>query len=157
GPAAAGIVYGLGGAGVCFLVNAISFFAVLLGLFAMRTREFFKLEEFERPAILQGTLEGLRYVRTQPRMLIILGLTVMLSTFCFNFNVTLPVLAGQTLHSSALVYGLLSAVFGAGALTGALTAASLGRASTKVQIIGSLVFTASELLLAPVRSEVLAG
>src|SRR5262249_56408795 len=46
---------------------------------------------------------------------------------------------------------------GAGALSGALTVASLGRASTKVLIIGSLVFTASELLLAPVRSEVLAG
>ena len=41
GPAAAGIVYGFGGAGVCFLVNAISFLAVLLGLFAMRTRDFF--------------------------------------------------------------------------------------------------------------------
>ena len=154
GPAAAGIVYGVGGAGVCFLVNAVSFFAVLLGLFAMRTRDFFPLEEFERPSILGGTREGLAYVRSQP---ILLGLTVMLSTFCFNFNVTLPVLADQTLHASAVVYGFLSAVFGAGALVGALTAASLGRASTKVMLIGSLVFTGSELLLAPVHGALAAG
>jgi MFS family permease len=157
GPAAAGIVYGIGGAGVCFLVNAISFLAVLLGLFAMRTRDFFVLEEFERPSILRGTLEGLAYVRHQPRMLILLGLTVMLSTFCFNFNVTLPLLADHTLHASAVVYGLLSAVFGAGALVGALAAAALGRASTKVMLLGALVFTASELALAPVHGVVLAG
>jgi MFS family permease len=157
GPAAAGIVYGLGGAGVCFLVNAISFLAVLLGLFAMRTRDFFPLEEFERPSILRGTREGLAYVRGQRRMLILLGLTVMLSTFCFNFNVSLPVLADQTLHADAVVYGLLSAVFGAGALVGALTAASLGRASNKVLIAGSFVFTGSEFLLAPVHGAVLAG
>jgi MFS family permease len=157
GPAAAGIVYGIGGPGVCFLVNAISFLAVLLGLFAMRTRDFFQLEAFDRPSILGGTREGLAYVRRQPRMLILLGLTVMLSTFCFNFNVTLPVLADHTLHASAVVYGVLSAVFGAGALVGALAAAALGRASTKVMLAGSLVFTGSELLLAPVHGVVLAG
>ena len=157
GPAAAGIVYGIGGAGICFLVNAVSFLAVLLGLFAMRVRDFFQLEEFERPSIVKGTVEGLAYVRRQPRMLVLLGLTVMLSTFCFNFNVTLPVLADQTLNANAFVYGVLSAVFGAGALVGALTAASLGRASHKVLIAGSLVFTASELLLAPVHGALLAG
>jgi MFS family permease len=81
----------------------------------------------------------------------------MLSTFCFNFNVTLPVLADHTLHASAVVYGVLSAVFGAGALVGALAAAALGRASTKVMLVGSLVFTGSELLLAPVHGVVLAG
>ena len=90
-------------------------------------------------------------------MLILLGLTVMLSTFCFNFNVTLPVLADHTLHADAVVYGLLSAVFGAGALVGALGAAALGRASHKVMIAGSLLFTLSELLLAPIRNDVLAG
>jgi MFS family permease len=157
GPAAAGLVYGFAGAGVCFLVNALSFFAVLLSLFAMRVRDFYVLEEFERPAILRGTLEGLAYVWRQPRMMLVVGLTLVISTFSFNFNVTLPVLAYSTLHAKAEVYGLLSAAFGAGALVGALTAASFGRASAKVMIAGSLVFTGSELLLAPVHSPILAG
>ncbi len=152
GPSAAGIVLGFAGAGTCFLINAISFFAVLLGLFAMRTRDFFPLEKFERPQILRGTREGLAYAFSQRRMLGVLGLTVVLSTFCFNFNVTLPVLAYKTLHTHEWVYALLSAVFGAGALAGALLAASLGRASLKVMVIGAAAFTSAELILAPVRT-----
>jgi MFS family permease len=157
GPAVAGLLYGFTGAGVCFLVNAISFLAVLLSLFLMRTRDFFPLAKFERPEIWRGTREGLVYVLHQRRMLVVLGLTVVLSTFAFNFNVTLPVLAGQTLNTNAQVYGILSALFGAGALVGALAAASLGRASTRVLLLGSLVFTGSELLLAPVTTPWLAG
>jgi len=157
GPAVAGTVYGFTGPGVCFLINAISFLAVLLSLFAMRVSEFFPLEEFERPSILKGTREGLAYVRGQRRILLVLGLTTVLSTFCFNFNVTLPVLAARTLHTDATVYGLLSAVFGAGALVGALGAASLGRASARVMLAGSLVFTGAELALAPQTTPIAAG
>src|SRR5439155_10544651 len=78
GPALAGMVYGFTGPGVCFLINAISFFAVLLGLFAMRTRDFFPLEKFERPEILRGTREGMRYVLRDQRMLSVLLLTFIL-------------------------------------------------------------------------------
>ncbi|MGH3009994.1 MAG: MFS transporter [Gaiellaceae bacterium] len=156
GPAIAGVVL-VAGAGVCFLVNAISFLAVLVGLLVMRVSEFFPLEEFERPKILAGTREGLVWLRGQPRMLVLLTLVFVLSTFSFNFNVTLPVLAKVTLHGHSYVYGLLSAVFGAGALVGALAAASLGRASTKVLLIGGVIFTGGELLLAPLHSAVLAG
>jgi MFS family permease len=157
GPSVAGILLGFAGVGVCFLVNAISFLAVLLSLFAMRTRDFLPLEEFERPRILAGTREGLAYVRRQPRMLAVLALTVVLSTFAFNFNVTLPVLAKVTLHGHGTVYGFLSAVFGAGALVGALVAASRARASMRVMLIGALVFTTAELLLAAARNEYAAG
>jgi MFS family permease len=157
GPSLAGVILGFAGVGVCFIVNAVSFLAVLIGLLAMRARDFFPVEEFERPEILRGTREGLAYVRRQPRMLVVLGLTVVLSTFCFNFNVTLPVLAYTTLHTHALVFGILSAVFGAGALAGALIAAARGRVSAKVMIIGSVVFAGSELLLAPMRGTVLVG
>jgi MFS family permease len=151
------VILGFAGVGVCFIVNAVSFLAVLIGLLAMRTADFFPVEEFERPSIFRGTREGLSYVRRQPRMLVVLGLTVVLSTFCFNFNVTLPVLAYTTLHTHAFVFGVLSAVFGAGALAGALLAASRGRTSAKVMIAGSLVFTGAELLLAPIHGPVLAG
>jgi MFS family permease len=157
GPSVAGILLGFAGVGVCFLVNSISFVAVLAGLLLMRTRDFFPVEEFERPRIIAGTREGLAYVRRQPRMLAVIGLTLVLSTFCFNFNVTLPVLAKITLHGHGPVYGFLSAVFGAGALAGALFAASRARASARVMILGALVFAVAELLLAPARNELLAG
>jgi MFS family permease len=155
----AGMIYGFTGAGICFLINAASFFAVLLGLLAMRTRDFFPLERFERPAILRGTREGMAYVLKDRRMLVVLMLTFMLSTFAFNFNVTLPVLAYKTLGDASRpwVYGALSSLFGAGALLGALLAAHLGRASTKVMLLGAAVFTGAELGLAPVHTAWLAG
>ena len=157
GPSVAGILLGFAGVGVCFLVNAISFVAVLLGLLLMRTLDFFPMEEFERPRIIAGTREGIAYVRSQPRMVAVLALTLVLSTFCFNFNVTLPVLAKITLHGQGTVYGFLSAVFGAGALAGALIAASRARASTRVMLIGASVFTGAELLLAPAHNELASG
>jgi MFS family permease len=156
GPAVAGALLAAG-VGVSFLVNAISFLAVLIGLLAMRVSEFFPLEEFERPKILAGTREGLGWIRKQPRMIALLVLVFVISTFCFNFNVTLPVLAKITLDAHGLVYGLLFASFGAGALVGALSAAALGRASTKVLLVGGALFAASELLLAPLQSALLAG
>jgi MFS family permease len=156
GPAVAGALLAAG-VGVLFLTNAVSYLAVLIGLLAMRVSEFYELEKFERPKILEGTREGLAWIRGQRRMLVILTLVFVISTFCFNFNVTLPVLAKVTLDAHGYVYGLLFAAFGAGALLGALAAASLGRASTKVLLIGGAVFSASELILAPLNSAVLAG
>jgi len=123
----------------------------------MRVSEFFPLQEFERPKIFAGTREGLAWIRSQPRMLVILSLVFVISTFSFNFNVTLPVLAKVTLNGHSYVYGLLSAAFGVGALVGALAAASLGRASMKALLVGGLVFASAELLLAPVNSALLAG
>jgi MFS family permease len=157
GPSLAGPVYALTGAGYCFLINAISFLAVLLGVLAMRTSEFFPLERFERPQILKGTREGLAYVLRNRTMLTLLMLTFLLSTFAFNFNVTLPVLANKTLQQPVWVYGALSALFGGGALVGALFTASRGRASLRVMLIGAAFFTGAELLLAPVRDPWLAG
>jgi MFS family permease len=157
GPATAGVLYGLTGPGVCFLINAVSYLAVLLGLLAMRPRDFFPLEAFERPTILRGTREGLAYVLREPRMVLVLALTFVFGTFCFSFNVTLPVLAYSTLHTHATVYGILFALFGAGALVGALASAAFGRASAKAMLVGALLFTVAELLASPVDTPVLAG
>jgi MFS family permease len=157
GPSVAGPIYAIAGAGWCFFINAVSFLAVLVGLLAMRPREFFPLEKFERPQILRGTREGLAFVLSNRRMMTLVTLTFFLSTFAFNFNVTLPVLANKTLHEPVWVYSTLSAVFGGGALVGALISASRARASLRVMLIGAAVFTGAELLLSPVKDPWLAG
>ena len=157
GPAVGGVLIAAVGVGWCFGINAISFLAVLAGLFAMRTSEFFPLERRARPPILRGTRDGLAYVRSRPTMLIILALTLVISLFCLNFNVLLPVLAKRTLEAGPQTLGLLSALFGAGALVGALVAANRGRASLRWMIGGAAVFTTAEFLLAPERSIPLVG
>jgi MFS family permease len=152
GPGLGGVIIGLAGAGFCFALNAVSFLAVLLGLLRMRTDDFHFIERRDTPAIFRGMREGFAYVRRQPRALVVLSVVLVVSTFCFNFNVLLPVLAKTTLHSGPETFGLLSAAFGAGALVGALMAAVSGRASLRTLLVGTGGYALAELFLAPSRS-----
>jgi MFS family permease len=75
-----------------------------------------------------------------------------LSTFCFNLNVLFPLLADRTLHSGAQTFGLIAAVFGAGALVGALAAARRAKNSLRYLLVGAFAYGVLELLLAPQTS-----
>jgi MFS family permease len=152
GPGLGGVIIAVAGAGFCFGLNAVSYLAVLIGLLRMRTDDFHPVARRERPAIFRGMREGLVYVWQRPRALVVLCVVLVVSTFCFNFNVLLPVLAKQTLHSGPQTFGLLSAAFGAGALVGALMTAVSGRASMKALLVGTGGYALSELFLAPSHS-----
>jgi MFS family permease len=153
GPALGGVVVALAGAGFCFAFNALSFLAVLAGLLAMRPEELLPTgRNEERPRLLAGTREALDYVRRTPRAAVVLVLVAVVSTFAFNFNVLLPVLTKQTLHSGPATFGIVTGCFGAGALVGALLSAALGRASMRTLFVGIAGFGLAELLLAPLRS-----
>jgi MFS family permease len=148
GPAVAGILIAAFGAGLCFAINAVSFLAVLAGLLMMRQKEFFSVDETKRPTMMRGVREGLSYAIHSREVLLVLVLVLVISTFCLNFNVLLPVLAKVTLDAGPRTFGALSAAFGAGALIGGLVAAAQGRARRTVMVVGAAGFGASELLLA---------
>jgi MFS family permease len=152
GPAVGGLIIAAVGLGWCFAINAASFLAVLASLLAMHVADFYPLERRERPAIWRGTREGLAYARHNPNVLITLLLVLVLGTLGFNFNVTLPILADETLHAGPRTFGVLSALFGAGALVGALLAAAQHRPSLRKFLIGGFVFSAAEILLAPANT-----
>jgi MFS family permease len=152
GPALAGVFIAAAGAGVCFAVNAVSYVAVLAALLMMRPQEFHSVEPHELPRIVAGLKEGLRFARRNEQVRLMLTLVFVMSTFCLNFNVILPVLAKQTMHAGPQVFGLLSAVFGVGALIGALVSAHMSRATMGTTIAGSAGFALCELLLAPVKT-----
>ena len=81
-----------------------------------------------------------------------------MSTFAFNFNVLLPVLAKQTLDGGPETFGVLSACFGAGALAGALRLGLARRGPAGARsCVGTAGFGLAELLLAPERSVAAAG
>jgi MFS family permease len=157
GPAVGGVVVAVVGPGACFALNSASFLAVLWGLLLMRPSELYGVETPERPpTVVGGTLDALRFVRSVPLAATALVAVLVLSTFSFNFNVLLPVLADATLRGGPDVLGAITAAFGAGALVGALSAASLGRASLRGLVIGTFGFGAAQLLLAPETSLVAA-
>ena len=158
GPALGGVLIAVVGVSWCFAINAASFLAVLAGLLLMRTAEFFPLRRVGEPQkTLAATREGLAYMWRSPRVKLVLVITLVVSATGFNFRVLLPVLASQTLHAGAAVFGVLFAAFGVGALAGALGAAALGRASWKALIIGSAGFSGAMLVLAPVRNAAVAA
>jgi MFS family permease len=152
GPAIGGVVIATAGVGACFAVNAVSFLAVLAALALMRKRELFPLMRREAPRMIKGVRHGLGYVWRTPSIRLVLLMTMVVSTVGFNFHVLIPVLAAKTLHVGAEVFGGLGAAFGAGALVGALLAASLGRASWKALLLGSAGFSTTLLALAPEAS-----
>jgi MFS family permease len=153
GPALGGVLIAAAGAGVCFAVNAASYIAVLTGLLMMRPHEFHALERRERPRTLYiGLKEGVTYARNDEQIWLVLILVSVMSTFTLNFNVLLPVLAKQTLHSGPQVFGILSAVFGVGALIGALVSANIARATMATTALGTAGFSLCELLIAPLRT-----
>jgi MFS family permease len=152
GPAVAGVLIATAGAGICFAVNAASYIAVIAALMMMRPSEFHPVAHREGPRILDGLKEGFRYARQDEQIWLILVLVAVMSTFCLNFNVLLPVLAKHTLHSGPQTFGLLSAVFGVGALIGALVSAHVSRATVATTALGSTGFALCELLISPLRS-----
>jgi MFS family permease len=153
GPALAGVLIAGAGAGVCFAVNAGSYVAVLAALAMMRPQEFHAVERRERPRTLfVGLKEGLSFARHDEQIWLMLVLVFVMSTFCLNFNVLLPVLAKHTLHAGPQTFGLLSTIFGVGALIGALVSAHVSRATVGTTAIGSAGFALCELLIAPLRT-----
>ena len=153
GPALAGVLIAAAGAGVCFAVNAASYIAVLVGLLMMRPQEFYAVERRERSRTLYtGLKEGISYARHDEQIWLMLTLVAVMSTFTLNFNVLLPVLAKQTLHSGPETFGVLSGIFGIGALIGALVSAHVSRATMGTTAIGTAGFALCELLIAPLRS-----
>jgi MFS family permease len=149
GPGIAGILIASVGVGACFLLNAFSFVAVLMALLLMNTRELHAVERAEQsPTLLRGVREGLAYARADRRISLVLLLVLVVGTLGVNNGVILPVLAAE-LHAGPEVFGLLSAMFGVGALLGALATATLGRASWKALLAGTTAFGLAMLMVAP--------
>ena len=154
GPGIGGLVVALAGTGVAFAVNSLSYLAVVLALLAMRD-----LRPYVPPAVQTGFRRSIRvmlsFVRRSRRVAVAFFTVLALSTVSFNFDVLLPLVAGRTLDADADVFGLIAAVFGAGALCGALFLATLGKASLRFLLAGAAGFGVLELALAP-QQELLA-
>jgi len=125
GPAIAGVLIAASGVGVCFLVNAASFAAVLAALARIQTRQLHPAPPAGRE---KGQLrQGLRYVRGAPGLLVPLLMMALVGTLAYEFQVSLPLLARISLHGNASTYGFLTAAMGAGAVAGGLVVAGLAR------------------------------
>jgi MFS family permease len=157
GPAIAGVVIAAFGTGVCFVINAFSFLAVLAALASLRPEELLAVERDRSARLVGGLRRALGFIRRDPQLRSLLAVVTIVSTVGFNFHVLVPLLASETLHVGPEGFGLLSACFGLGALAGALTTATFRRASWRLFATGATGFGVLALALAPVENAMLAG
>jgi len=128
GPAIAGALIGIAGVGVCFLLNGLSYIAVIGGLLAMRLPPF--APKPPGGSAWGGFREVLQFLRSERRVNTLVVLTSVFSIFGFPFLVMMPVFARDVLHVQAGGYGALTAAVGVGAMLGALAIALNSRRLT---------------------------
>lgn len=140
GPAAGGGIIAVLGVGPCFLINAGSFVAVIGALLAMRTRELRPTKRLARAR--RQVRDALGYVAREPSLRAPLLMMLLVGTFAYEFQVSLPLLARQTFHAGAAGFGALYAAMGLGSVVGGLTVAGRVRPGLAVQAGSSACFGA---------------
>jgi MFS family permease len=157
GPAVAGLLIATAGVGVCFLLNAVSFVAVVYSLASMDLGQLKPSPPAQRA---KGQLrEGLSYVAHEPRLGMPLLMMALVGALAYEFQVTLPVFASRTFHGGPATYGFLTAAMGAGAVCGGLVTAARGKTGLAPLTVAAAVFGAAILLtsLSPVLGLAYAG
>ena len=122
GPAIAGLVIGAFGEGWCFLIDGVSYFAVIASLLLMRIKPSKILRSAS--SMLEEMREGWDYVRTFRPTRTILLLFAVVSLMGYSWSVLLPVFAAEVLHGGAATLGWLAGAAGLGALVSALSLAA---------------------------------
>lgn len=141
GPAIGGLVIAAVGVASCFLLNSLSFAAVLGCLLLMRPSELHAPAARRAGRLLAQIAEGLRFVRGHTEVLQPLLLLLVIGTFGYNFNVALPLLARYSLDASSVEFGLLTSAMGLGSLIGALIVATLQSTSWRRIAIAAAAFS----------------
>jgi MFS family permease len=149
GPAVAGILIASVGDGVCFLINAGSFVAVVASLVTMDLRALHPSPPAPRePGQLR---EGFAYIRRTPQLAVPLLMMAAVGCLTYEFQVSLPVMASRGLHAGATGFGFMTAAMGIGAVIGGLWLAARGRTGLGPLTIAATAFGCAMLLatLAP--------
>src|ERR671916_209624 len=147
GPALAGLLLAAFGPQICFVLNAVSYVPVIVGLSVMRTQGRPK-RGAEDGSPVERLGGGLASVRTSPAVRLPIILAGLMAIFGMNFGVWAPLLARDALHIGASGFGLLMSSLGVGSLAGALTLAFTGRRpSPRVMLGMALLFGALEIAL----------
>jgi MFS family permease len=143
GPSLAGVLIVLVGTGPVFLINAASFGAVIFALTRMRPSELMPMPR--SPGGRGQLLEGIRYVRARPDLVLVLVIVFFVGTFGLNFQMTSALMATAVFGKGAGAYGLLGSVVAIGSLSGALLAARRGRPRLRLIVLSAVAFGVVEV------------
>jgi len=144
GPSLAGILVATVGLSWCFIVDGVSYAAVMFTMTRMRPAE---MHVGQRAVPGHGQLlEGFRYVRSSRPIRTILVMMTIIGLFTYEFSVVLPLFAQFTLDAGATGYAALTAAMGAGAVVGGLYSANKRGSSARSLVVAAALFGAAVLL-----------
>ncbi|GMA29121.1 MFS transporter [Arenivirga flava] len=145
GPAVAGVLTAVIGAGWVFLINGVSFIAVLGALWALRVGELHPTEKAPRG---KGQLRaGFGYLGSRRDVLAIMVVVALVGAFTMNFPIFTSTMAAEVFGHGASEFGLLSSIVAVGSLTGALLAARRDRARLRT-VLGAAAALGGSVALA---------
>jgi MFS family permease len=140
GPAVAGVMIATVGEGWCFMLNAVSFVAVV---FSLMTLDLSKLRPSVPTPRSKGQLrDGFRYVAHTPELGIPLLMMGLVGCLAYEFQVTLPYAAKHVFDGSSQTFGLMTAAMGIGAVGGGLVTAAVGRTGMRPMVMSAAGFGA---------------
>jgi MFS family permease len=144
GPMVAGLLIAWVGAGICFLINALSFVLVLVALLLITSADTAPGEaDRDRPGVFAGFKESLRYLRAQPGLQVAIGTHAAFALLGAPVVQLIPVLSVEVLDVGSAAYGLLLGSFGVGAVAIAFVIGSLDERVLPSRLLaGGLALTA---------------
>jgi MFS family permease len=156
GPAIAGLVLEYLGDGVCFLLNAVSFIAVIGSLLLMRLPKYVGKPHTKN--VFGELKEGLAYIKRTPSIAFVLIMLALISLMVLPFSTLIPYYARDIFKGTATTFGVIDSFIGLGAFSGAIFLASqkTGANLKKILFINTLVFGAGLVLFSHERSYPLA-
>ena len=152
GPAVAGLLIGAFSISIAFLLNGLSFIAVIVAYLMMRTDELRPAPVIVRPTTVRGVFaslaEGGRFVRQTPLVLLSVTVVGLVATFGMNFQVLMPPYADNVLHVGAAGYGFLMAASGLGSTVAALWIAFSRKVSPLPIVLGAIALGLGTIVVA---------
>lgn len=134
GPSIGAVIIALLGTGWCFLLNGISYIAVIYGLFKIKTNSFVRNRTLES-GIMKEIKDGLIYIRNSKILSETVLMTMVMGIFAFNYNILVPSYTKLVLHSNEKTYGMLMSFLGAGSLIGAVAASLRSKKGLNTKIM----------------------
>lgn len=138
GPAAAGVLIAAVGSGWVFMINALSFVAVLGALALLRPAQFHA--RVASGGKRRGVADGMRHVWARPDLRAVLIMFFLIGAFGMNFPIYISTMAVSVFQVGASQFGLLTSSMAVGSVTGALMAAGRDKPRMKLLVAAALAF-----------------
>lgn len=153
GPAIGAVLMAYLGLGWCFLLNGLSFFAVIWGLLQIKLKPYIRVNKI-KSSVFKEIKDGLKYVYSNPMIFETLMMVTVVGIFVFNFNVLVPVFTKDVLHLQEKAYGFLLSSLGFGAFAGAILVSVKSKSGPKkMMLAASTMIVAIMLILIGISNE----